>query len=164
MTYTEFTDIFLPALATSYRNGSMKFHGLFDFDLWKRIFPDENNRAGELQWSEVQFNAFALNDKEKSLFIVFSLPERVKPDEAKYIGFRLDSNRKRIACYSMRRPKYHDDPWQIFQYDYKRRGLTYSAEVMGTNSMREFINTIEKFDFQETPSFAERFSDVLRRF
>ena len=162
MTYTEFTDYFLPTLAISYRSGKFNFHALVDFDLWKKVFPDEGNRNDEVQWSEISFNAFTLNDKEKSLFVVFAMPERIVPNEAKFVGFRLDNNRKRIACYSLRRPKYHDDPWKVFLYDYKDKKNFFITELMGTHSMREFINAVEKIDFQDCPSLVDKILTMVQ--
>lgn len=161
MTYSDFTNTFLPNLAQAYRDGQIKFHGLVDFDLWKRIFPDEAHGNLDVQWSAISFNAFTLNDKENSLLIVFSIPLFKVKKEAKFIAFRLDNKRKNIVCYSLRRPRYHDDFWQIYLYDYNTRKQYPIAELEGTNSMREFINEISKMPFRQEPSLIERVSSFF---
>ncbi|MBE6330980.1 MAG: hypothetical protein K6E73_11715 [Bacteroidales bacterium] len=161
MTYSDFTNIFLPKLACAYRDGQIKFHALVDFDLWKKIFPDESHGNFDVQWSAISFNAYVLNDEEKSLLIVFSIPLFKIKREAKFVAFRLDNKRKRIVCYYLRRPQYHDDYWKIYLYDMKMRKEYFITDLSDTDSMRVFIKDITDLPFRENATIMEKLATTI---
>ena len=153
MKYTDFSNTFLLKLALSYRSGQISFHGLVDFHLWKAVFPNNESKSNNFDWRKIGFNAFQLNDKEQSLLIIYSIPHLYTPKEAEFIGIRLNKNRSNLLYYSLRRPKYNDDPWDIFLYDYKSQKDIFINKIQGTDSMREFKNAIEKLEFREPTKF-----------
>lgn len=149
MTYLEFTDNFMLHLARSYRNNQIQFHALVDTDLWRKILPDTGNDATGFHWYNIKLNAFTLSDKENSLLIVYSMPVLNKPREVKFIGLRLDSKRSSLLFYTLRRPKYNDEAWDICQYDFDDNTSIFIDKIQGTDSLREFRNNIERIEFRE---------------
>lgn len=160
MTYQEFSDKFLVTLASAYRNGTLDLHALIDFNLWKRVFPEEYGNHLRVQWNKISFNAFTLSDSTNSLLLVYKIPEAFKHREAGFIGIRLDNNRKDLYYYSLRHPQYHDEPWMIYQYDFKKSQNIFIEDIHGTNSMREFKASIERMPCQE-PTFFQRINDYI---
>ena len=161
MTYQEFSDTFLPKLATSYLNKEIDFHALIDFELWKKIFPDNELQMDQVNWNGIQFNAFSLDDDKHSLLLVYTIPTHNKKNEAKFIAFRFDNNRNKLLLYSLRRPKYYDELWNIFQYDFKLGKDVYLMKNLGTDSLREFKASIEQIEFQEKTSFFDKIKTTL---
>lgn len=156
MTYKEFSETFLLDLARSYRNGKIPFHALVDKDLWQRIFLDNETGIHSLRWYNIKINPYLLSDSESSLLIVFSIPIQNLSKETKFIGMRFNSNRSTILFYSLCRPHYVDEAWDIFQYDFERSEYTFVSKIHGTDSLREFRNNIERIPFREKPSIFER--------
>ncbi len=161
MTYQDFTNTFIPNLARMYRNKKISLHGLVDFNLWSQILPEPEEMSNDLQWRKINFNAFVLDDEEKSLLIVYSMPLFNQKKEAEFIGIRLNNNRDKLILYSLRRPKYHDDAWDICQYDFDKKDEVFLDKIKGTDSMREFINAIQVMEFKEKPSIFDRMIDII---
>lgn len=161
MTYLEFSNIFLLKLASSFRSGFIKIHGLVDFDLWKKTFPDDNSQIGQVIWSNINFNAFKLNDEQESLLIVYTIPIANTSGEAKFIAFRLNKKRDSLLLYSLRRPKFFDDPWDIFQYDFKAHQNIYIKKIGGTDSLREFKASIENLEYKETTPIINKIKTLI---
>lgn len=161
MTYQEFTDTFIPQLALLYRQKKITLHGLVDFNLWSQILPESDELYSDFQWNKISFNAFVLNDEEKSLFIVYSIPLFKNKKEAEFIGIRLDNNRDNLILYSLRRPKFHDDAWDICQYDFDKGDEVFLEKIKGTDSMREFMNAIQNMEYKDKPSFYDRMMDYV---
>lgn len=162
MTYKDFTDKFLLKLARFYRSGEVSLHGLVDIDLWKKVFPDNDAKHGDILWSNVSFNAFTLDDEENSLLIVYSIPQENEVGRAKFIAMRFDNKRHSLLYYTLRRPKYYDDAWDIFQYDFSSGKNYYIQKIGGTDSLREFKASIEKIEFKENPTLYEKIINIIR--
>lgn len=149
MNYKEFSQIFLPQLASEYREGTLPFHALVDIDLWRRIFPDFNSEPGQVQWYNVKLNAFSLSDDENTLLLTFSLPERRDKEEAKFIGLRINNMAKTLTFYLLRRPSVVDEAWNLFQYNFTERKEIFVQKMESTDSLREFKNCIERLPNQD---------------
>lgn len=143
MNYKEFTQTFLPSLAKEYREGNLPFHALIDFDLWRRVFPDQAAAPGQVQWYAVKLNAFCLNDEERTLLLTFSIPLLNRRDEVKFVGMRINNKQNTLTYYLLRRPRYNDELWDLFQYDFENNQEIFIQKNNGTDSLREFRNTIE---------------------
>jgi len=156
MNYQDFTNIFIPNLARLYRDKKIALHALVDFSTWSQVLPEPDELTNDFQWKKISFNAFTLDDEEKSLFIVYSIPLFNQKKEAEFIGIRLNNNRDKLILYSLRRPKYHDDPWDINQYDFDKGDEVFLDKIKGTDSMREFMNAIQQMEFNERPSLFDR--------
>lgn len=144
MNYKEFTQIFLPQLASEYRDGTLPFHALVDVDLWRQVFPDFNAKPGQVQWYTVKLNAFQLNDEGENLLLTFTLPERREEKEAKFIGMRINNMAHTLRFYLLRRPSVVDEPWEIFQYNFDLKKEIFVRKMDSTDSLREFKNNIER--------------------
>lgn len=155
MTYHEFTDNFILTLAKKYRNNEMPLHALVDIDLWRKVLPDNVSQDNNFHWYNIKLNAFMLEDELRSMLIVYSIPIFNRQNEIKFIGLRFDNNRKRLLYYSLRRPKYNDEAWEIFQYDFEHNEQVFINKIKGTDSLREFRNNIETISFRE-PSILNR--------
>lgn len=156
MTYQDFTNTFIPNLALLYQTKQISLHGLVDFNLWSQILPESEELTNDFQWRKISFNAFVLEDDEKSLLIVYSIPLFNQKKEAEFIGIRLNNNRDKLILYSLRRPKYHDDAWDICQYDFDKKDEVFLDKIKGTDSMREFMNAIQQLEFKEKPTIIDR--------
>ncbi len=158
MTYFEFTNHFLPQLAQLYLNKEIDFHALVDFDLWKKVFPDVPKADGSFYWNRISFNAFALNDPESSLLLVYNLPLQNTPKEAQFIGIRFNNNRTRLNMYVLRRPRFYDEFWDVFQYNFELGKEIFIEKLRGTNSLREFCADIQRLPFSSSnkPSLFDR--------
>jgi len=161
MTYQDFTNTFIPSLTLLYQTGQIPFHGLVDFNLWSQILPEPEELTNDFQWRKISYNAFVLEDEEKSLLIVYSIPLFNQKKEAEFIGIRLNNNRDKLILYSLRRPKFHDDAWDICQYDYSKKDEVFLDKIKGTDSMREFINAIQQLEFKEKPTIFDRVLDFV---
>jgi len=150
MNYKEFSQIFLPQLAADYREGSLPFHALVDIDLWQKLFPDRNATPGQVQWYNVKLNAFDLNDEENSLLLTFSLPLYKVKEEAKFIGLRINNMQNSLTYYILRRPTYNDDPWNLYQYNFKENKEVFLQKIQSTDSLREFKYCIERLPNKES--------------
>ena len=156
MTYTDFSNTFLLELTRSYRSGAIPFHGLIDFNLWRRICPDTDCRPNVFSWNKISFNAFTLNDSQKSLLIIYNIPIMYKKNEAEFVGIRFDNNRKQVLYYTLRRPRYNDEAWDIYLYDFDNNSDVILEKIQGTDSLREFKNAIERIPFRDKPTLFER--------
>lgn len=163
MTYQDFANKFLLELARSYRNKEHQIHSLIDFELWKKIFPTSYNDMANFDWNKIHFNAFALNDSENSLLIVYNIPTSNSEKEAKFIGLRFNNKRNNVLYYTLRRPRFYDEAWDICQYDFKSNQDNIIDKIKGTDSMREFKNAIERMKFSEQLSLYDRFRNALER-
>lgn len=161
MTYQDFTNTFIPNLALLYQTKQISLHGLVDFNLWSQILPESEELTNDFQWRKISFNAFVLEDDEKSLLIVYSIPLFNQKKEAEFIGIRLNNNRDKLILYSLRRPKYHDDAWDICQYDFDKKDEVFLDKIKGTDSMREFMNAIQHLEFKEKPTIFDRVLDFV---
>jgi len=149
MNYKEFTQIFLPQLASEYRDGALPFHALVDVDLWRQVFPDFNAVPGQVQWYTVKLNAFSLNDAEQTLLLTYSLPERREKEEAKFIGLRINNMTHSLNYYLLRRPSVVDEAWNLFQYNFTEKKEIFVQKIDCTDSLREFRNFIERLPNEE---------------
>ncbi|MBQ0056694.1 MAG: hypothetical protein KBT20_03460 [Bacteroidales bacterium] len=156
MTYQDFSDRFLLSLVKSYRNKQIPLHALVDTDLWIKIFPNYNNETGQFHWYLIKFNAFTLSDEEGSLLIIYSIPTQNQKKEPKFIGIRLNNNRDQVILYTLRRPEYVGDSWDLYQYDFKKDKNISLGKLYGTDSIREFKNHIERLSFSERPPLLSR--------
>jgi len=156
MTYTDFSNIFLRELTLSYRLGKIPFHGLIDFELWKKVSPADDLLPNTFSWSKISFNAFKLKDGQDSLLIIYNIPLMYKPKEAEFVGIRFNNNRKKVLYYTLRRPKYNDDAWDIYSYDFEAKTDIFLEKIQGTDSLREFKNAIERIDFRDKPTTFEK--------
>lgn len=162
MNYTEFSDTFLPQLASDYLEGRLPFHALVDMDLWKRIFPDMNAAPGQVQWYNIKLTNFSLNDVENTLLITYSLPERRDKNEAKFIGMRINNMQQTLNFYLLRRPSNYDDLWNLFQYDFKNKQEIFIKKIEATDSLFEFKNCIERLPNSLQTSHTESFFSYLK--
>ncbi len=153
MTTIEFSTEFLPTLASSYLSGELGLHALVDFELWSKIFPNDPEHSGNCKWSNISFNAFQLNDDRQSLLLIYNIPQYNKPKEDKFVGIRIDNNNRQLLYYTLRRPKYNDEPWDICNYDFKSKKEIFLEKINGTDSLREFKQAIEKMPFSKPSPF-----------
>lgn len=156
MTYTEFSDKFIPALAKLYREKKIGVHGLVDFDTWKKVFPEPIELISDFHWQRISFNAFVLDDEEKSMLIIYTLPLFNQKNEAQYIGVRLNNKRNAISLYYLRRPQFVDEFWKLYIYDFSRNKDFFIDAIKGANSMREFKKAVTEMDFDYTPTILDR--------
>ncbi len=161
MTYQDFTNIFIPNLARLYREKKISLHGLVDFHTWSQVLPEPDELTNDFQWKKISFNAFSLEDEENSLLLVYSIPLFNQKKEAEFIGIRLNNNRDKLILYSLRRPRYNDDPWDICQYDFDKGDEVFLDKIKGTDSMREFMNAIQQMEFKEKPTLFERLVNII---
>lgn len=159
MNISDFTLEFLPSLALQYTKGEITFRGLIDFDLWKKLFPtpDGENRRDEINWSQIRFNAFSLQDE--SLLLTFELPNPTQPKQPKYIGIRINRKSRDTRYYVLLRARYYDEPWEIHSIDFTsantegKHNLQFLRMIEGTWSLRNFVLSI-----QQTPLLEEKTS------
>lgn len=166
MTYREFTDEFLPTLATLYRKQEANFglHSLVDLDLWQRVFPCKPGVADQIQWYAIRRNAFVLDDSVGSLLITFSLPEPQHTDDAKFVAMRIERGTHTLQYYTLRRPRYIDDPWDINQYSFEKQKEIFRQKLQATDSLREFKCAISRLPNSEPRdhSIKEIFTTTFR--
>ena len=155
MNYTDFSNIFLRELARSYRSGQIGLMGLVDFSLWEKVMPADESETSRFSWKKITFNAFQLADKENSLLLIYNVPIQFIPHEAKFVGIRINKEHD-LVYYTLRRPKYNDEAWDIFVLDFKKGKEVFLDKIHGTDSLREFKNSIERFKFREEPTFFEK--------
>lgn len=163
MTYSDFAEKFLPQLAELYLNKQLPFHGLVDFDLWKKVFPEGQDLTHPFYWNRIKFNAFPLGDEESSLLLVYSIPMNNTPKEIQFIGIRFDKNRNHLNYYTLRRPRFYDDFWNIFQYNFKTSQEIYLEKLQGTNSIREFCFGIKRIPFKPEETKPSMFDRVFTK-
>jgi len=163
MNYVEFTDSFLLRLAKSYKMGKVGLHALVDFDLWKQLFPDQDGQQGVLRWSQISFNAFTLDDEDHSLCLFYHIPLQNIKNEAMFIAIRFNKKRNELVYYSLRRPKYNDDPWIIFVYDFESERDYKIQEIQGASSLREFKAAIERLPFLPEASPYDKFTELISK-
>lgn len=163
MTYIEFANHFLPQLATHYIKNQIPFHGLVDFDLWKKVFPDGQQASNPFYWNRIKFNAFILDDDARSLLIVYSIPLQNQPKEAQFIGIRLDNNRKQVNLYALRRPRFYDELWDVFQYNFETHNEVFIDKLKGTNSLREFCVGVQRLPFTANNAKPSLFDRIVTK-
>lgn len=166
MTYREFTDEFLPTLANLYRmqEANFDFHSLVDLDLWQRVFPSKLGVADQIQWYAIKRNAFVLDDTVGSLLITYSLPEPQHANDAKFAAMRIDRDTHKLQYYTLRRPAYIDDPWDINQYSFEKKKEIFAQKLQATDSLREFKCAISRLPISEPKdrSFKDFFTQTIR--
>lgn len=79
-----------------------------------------------------------------------------KKNEAEFVGIRFDNNRKQVLYYTLRRPRYNDEAWDIYLYDFDNNSDVILEKIQGTDSLREFKNAIERIPFRDKPTLFER--------
>ena len=161
MTYQEFSDKFLPTLAKFYRDKQIDLHGLVDFDLWKKIIPDDASSFDGFRWECITFNAFNLSDSENSLLLVYSIPEKNQENCAKFVAMRLDNKREHLLLYSLRCPRFYNDPWEIYLHNFKKDSDSLLAQIQGTNSLREFVAHIQRSEFRENLTIVQHVYNII---
>lgn len=166
MTYREFTDEFLPTLAALYRMQEANFdlHSLVDLDLWQRVFPCKPGVVDQIQWYAIKRDAFVLDDATGSLLITFSLPEPQHANDAKFAAMRINRGTHELQYYTLRRPTYIDDPWDINQYSFEKKKEVFAQKLQATDSLREFKSAISRLPNSEPQdrSIKEIFTQTFR--
>lgn len=189
MKIKDFTYTFLPTLVEAYLRKELPFSALVDLDIWKELFPYDSTSAGvDLPWSQVKLLAKPLDDG--TLILIYSLPEPMDTKIAKFVAVRIDrdsidsynklskSEQKSDNCpvryYALVRPLYHDDIWDIMQFDlsntkrYNLDNMSWYMKNNGTWSLRAFVNTIENQPMypekempQTPPSVKTKFKEIM---
>lgn len=168
MDIVEFTDIFLPNILSLYVDGEMPLHALVDIDTWKRVFPfGPSHPENEIQWYQVQISCNLL--KDHTLLFTFTLPEPTSPNETKFAAFRLNPQDKDIThavYYVLRKPQCVDDDWNIFYLPFpegrNKRALKFCRKIDGTDSLRNFILTVQQIDFVDQRYSETWFNRILQ--
>ena len=160
MTIREFTDIFLPNLASQYAEGDMPLHALVDMELWRRLFPDQGQgddysqelAADQFHWYQVSLTCHQL--KDGTLLLTYTLPQPLLKGEPKFVGIRLKMGRdqeRRAVLYSLRKPASIYDAWDIQYVPFPNRQhrieQKFHCKIEGTDSLRNFVFTVQHQDY-----------------
>jgi len=158
MTISEFTDTFLPHLVLGYVRHELPLHALFDFDTWKKVFPDQQRAGKQFPWYQIKFTCNRLQDG--TILLSFILPTPTQVGHPQFAAIRLnltDDKDLRAIYYVLRKPSRYDESWLIFHLpitaDTKRLTLDFKREIDGTNSLRNLVLTVQQIPyFQREPS------------
>lgn len=149
MTFHEFTYNFIPRLAHAYNQGELPLYSLFDHELWKQLFPVTSEQQGELVWERMRFTAHSMDDG--TLLIVYDLPIPTKAGEDKYIALRLNRQEHRVVIYTLRRPKYYNEQWDIYQLSLPDGKSHFDVQMPDARwELTDFCRAVNRLPFDET--------------
>lgn len=166
MTLHDFTYKFLPQLAHFYQAGELPLLALFDRELWQRLFPTavgRDLRDGEFLWERIHFTASALADG--TLLLVYEISTNPqKTGENKYLALRIRrGKRRKVVVYTLTRPLYYDDPWDIFYLTTPEGKSRFLRKMPGTDwRLPSFCQAIDAIPFDEIPEANEHHSTFDR--
>ena len=167
MTTNEFTKVFLPKIAAEYAKGTLPFHGLVDFDTWKKVFPDDVlTEKNQIQWYKVAFTCNPLPDG--TLLLSFILPRPGNYGEIEYAAIRLNPQEhviRRAVYYVLSRPQRDEDGWDILylplSQDSESFELKFKQKVRGSDNLCNFVYDVQQIDFNDD-SYCRTIFDGLR--
>lgn len=153
MTISEYTDTFLPQIASLYVEGAMPLHALVDLDLWRQVFPDSApTSAQQFHWYEVSLTCNPLQDG--TLLLSYTLPEPLAKGEAKYAAIRINPcarDARRAVVYTLRKPASIYDEWDIHYLPLPNQqgklDVKFRCKIEGTDSLRNFVFAVQQIPF-----------------
>lgn len=165
MKISDFTNIFLPLLAKEYATSHMELHSLVDLELWKQIFPDSiNSQEGDFRWYQIRLNCFEM--KDHTLLLTYTLPTPITRGEPKFAGIRLNRQTREVHYYVLTKPQSVDDPWDIlwapFPKASEKMKLEFKCKIDGTDSLRNFVLSVQQQEFKDTSYGSNLLSSLLR--
>lgn len=166
MNIIEFTHIFLPHLLKDYIDGESDFHALVDTDLWKRVFPENPDSTDEARffWYQIRLNGFQL--KDGTLLLTYTLPTPLVKGQPKFAAIRLDRENRSAHYYLLNKPQSIDDQWDILWMPFPKAGdkmkLEFNRKIEGTDSLRNFILTVQQINFSDAEYGNSILSSIFR--
>lgn len=166
MTIRDFTHTFLPQLVLEYSQGTLDLHALVDVDLWKRIFPDQTDNSSDERffWYQVRLNSFEL--KDSTLLLTYTLPTPMFKDQAKFCGIRVNRQTRQAHYYLLTKPQSIEDQWDILWMPFpkasEKKKLEFLCKIDGTDSLRNFVLTVQHQDFDDASYGTSLLSSFLR--
>lgn len=167
MTISQFTQTFLPQLVRSYADGQLPFHALVDIDLWRRLFPDQQDVAesdDRFFWYQIRLNSFEL--KDRTLLLTYTLPTPMRKGLPKLAGIRLNRSTRQAHYYLLTKPQSVDDAWDIHWLPLPkaadRMKPEFRCKIDGTDSLRNFVLTVQHLDFTDADYNASLLSSLFR--
>ncbi len=167
METVQFSKIFLPRLVFEYVRGTMPLHALVDIDTWKKVFPDQGHkRSNHILWNQIEIFCQALPDR--TLLIIFKLPQPKKYEEVKYAAIRLNPevhDEKSAVYYVLSKPQSSEDLWDIsylpLPLGEDKMELKFKQKASGADDLCNFIYDVQQIDFNDE-SYNKSFIDGLR--
>ena len=168
MNIHDFTHTFLPQLLRDYTQEKAELHALVDFELWKRIMPDTPGEQadGHFLWYQIRLNAFELQDQ--TLLLTYTLPVPISKGQPKFVGIRLDRAQRQAHYYLLLKPQDVEDLWDIhwmpFPKASEKMKLEFMRKIDGTDSLRNFVLTVQQKPFTDSDYDTSFISSILRIF
>ena len=165
MDTNQFSKIFLPRLVFEYVRGTMPFHALVDLDLWTKVFPNPvHKRSTQIRLSQVSFFCQILSDR--TLLIIFILPQPKKYGEVKFAAIRLNPEEhveRRAVYYVLTKPQSADDSWDIsylpLPLGEDKMELKFKKKASAADDLCNFINDVQQIDFNDESYNKSLFDD-----
>lgn len=167
MNITEFTQTFLPHLLRDYVSRQAELHSLVDVELWKMVFPDRPDLTrldGSFLWYQIRLNGFEL--KDHTLLLTYTLPTPLAKGQPKFAAIRIDRSLRQAHYYLLLKPQRIDDQWDIFWIPFPKAAekmkLEFLCKIDGTDSLRNFVLTVQHQGFTDHDYGTPFFTSFLR--